>query len=117
MGAWPSSSYCHRGSIDEFRVSTIARSADWIATEYKNQSSPSTFYSVGSAAQGTMSLSITGLSPSTANPGEAVVIQGTNFGATQGGSTAYLNGTSLAVLSWSDTAINVIVPFGAAAGN
>src|SRR6267142_3045725 len=104
------------GSIDEVRISNSARSADWIATEYKNQSSPSTFYSVGSAAQGTMSLSITGLSPSTANPGEAVVIQGTNFAATQGGSTLSLNGTSLAVLSWSDTAINVIVPFGAAAG-
>src|SRR6266513_1509414 len=38
------------GSIDEVRISNSARSADWIATEYKNQSSPSTFYSVGSAA-------------------------------------------------------------------
>ena len=37
------------GKLDEFRVSNTARSADWIATEYKNQSSPSTFYSVGAA--------------------------------------------------------------------
>jgi hypothetical protein len=36
------------GSFDEVRISNIARSADWIATEYNNQSSPSTFYSVGS---------------------------------------------------------------------
>ena len=35
------------GSIDEARVSNIARSADWIKTEYNNQSSPSTFYTVG----------------------------------------------------------------------
>jgi hypothetical protein len=34
------------GAIDEFRVSNTVRSADWIATEYNNQSSPSTFYSV-----------------------------------------------------------------------
>ena len=35
------------GAIDEVRLSTMARSADWIATEYNNQSSPGTFYSVG----------------------------------------------------------------------
>jgi hypothetical protein len=34
------------GSFDEFRVSGTARSADWIKTEYNNQSG--TFYSVGS---------------------------------------------------------------------
>ncbi|MGA2434601.1 MAG: DUF2341 domain-containing protein [Bryobacteraceae bacterium] len=34
------------GTIDEVRVSSIARSADWIATEYNNQHSPSTFYTV-----------------------------------------------------------------------
>src|SRR5208283_3165942 len=34
------------GVIDEVRVSNTARSADWIATEYNNQSAPSTFYSI-----------------------------------------------------------------------
>jgi hypothetical protein len=29
---------------DEFRISNIARSPDWIVTEYLNQSSPATFY-------------------------------------------------------------------------
>lgn len=32
---------------DENRVSGVALSADWIKTEYNNQNSPSTFYSVG----------------------------------------------------------------------
>ena len=32
------------GSLEEARVSNIARSAGWIATEYNNQSSPSAFY-------------------------------------------------------------------------
>ncbi|MFX0185913.1 MAG: DUF2341 domain-containing protein, partial [Candidatus Hodarchaeota archaeon] len=34
------------GTIDEVRISSIARSADWIATEYNNQYSPTSFYSL-----------------------------------------------------------------------
>jgi len=34
------------GIIDEVRISNIARTADWVTTEYSNQSSPSTFYSL-----------------------------------------------------------------------
>jgi hypothetical protein len=39
--------YWYNGKLDEFRISSTARSADWLATEYNNQSSPSTFYSLG----------------------------------------------------------------------
>jgi hypothetical protein len=35
------------GSFDEARIAYTARSADWIATEYSNQSNPGDFYSVG----------------------------------------------------------------------
>jgi LysM repeat protein len=35
------------GVVDEFRVSNMARSAGWILTEYNNQNSPNTFFSVG----------------------------------------------------------------------
>jgi len=35
-------------STDETRVSNIVRSAGWIATEYNNQSAPSSFYTMGS---------------------------------------------------------------------
>lgn len=41
------------GVYDEIRVSDISRSADWIKTEYNNQSSPNTFWSVGSEEQDT----------------------------------------------------------------
>lgn len=34
------------GTIDEVRISDINRSADWIATEYGNQSNPGAFYTV-----------------------------------------------------------------------
>lgn len=40
------------GTIDEVRVSNVVRSADWIQTEYNNQSDPSTFYSLGSEVIG-----------------------------------------------------------------
>lgn len=52
------------GLLDEIRVSNTARSADWIATEYANQNTPSTFYSVGTvqttqyASTGTLTSSI-----------------------------------------------------------
>jgi hypothetical protein len=35
------------GRIDEVRISSTARSAGWIATEYGNQNSPSTFLTIG----------------------------------------------------------------------
>lgn len=35
-----------KGTLDELRISDEAKSTDWIETEYKNQSSPSTFYSL-----------------------------------------------------------------------
>ena len=35
------------GSLDEVRVSTIARSADWVLTGYRNQSAPGTYISAG----------------------------------------------------------------------
>jgi len=33
--------------VDEYRLSSVARSADWIITEYNNQNSPSTFSTLG----------------------------------------------------------------------
>lgn len=44
-GAWNGGLY--DGYIDEFRISDIALGSGWILTEYNNQNSPSSFYSVG----------------------------------------------------------------------
>lgn len=35
------------GSLDEVRLSSVARSANWITTEYNNQSAPGTFATLG----------------------------------------------------------------------
>ena len=37
----------YNGIIDEVRISNVARSSDWVLTEYRNQSSPATFFSIG----------------------------------------------------------------------
>ncbi|MBI2673814.1 MAG: DUF2341 domain-containing protein [Candidatus Zambryskibacteria bacterium] len=37
----------YAGNIDELRISSVARSADWIKTEYNNQSNPSGFANIG----------------------------------------------------------------------
>jgi len=40
--------YNTNGKIDEPRISSTARSANWVTTEYNNQSATSTFYTLGS---------------------------------------------------------------------
>ncbi|HEY2470684.1 MAG TPA: DUF2341 domain-containing protein, partial [Terracidiphilus sp.] len=48
IGGIPTVSGCcaFSGSVDEVRISSGVRSADWVATEFNNESSPSTFYSI-----------------------------------------------------------------------
>jgi RHS repeat-associated protein len=113
IGAWPTGLYEH-GNIDDFRVSTIARSADWTATEYNNQSNPSTFSSVG--ADDCTCPNIAGLSATSGLIGSSVTITGTNFGSVQGSSTVAFNGTTATATIWSATSISVTVPTGASPG-
>ena len=45
--------YYANATIDEVRVSSTNRSTSWILSEYNNQNSPSTFYSLGDAVSNT----------------------------------------------------------------
>jgi len=60
---------------------------------------------------------ITNIQPNPAAVGTSVTITGTNFGATQGGSTVTFNGTTASPVSWSATSITTLVPVGATTGN
>ena len=40
------------GMMDEIRLADVVRSQEWIQTEYNNQNSPSTFFSVSAQEQG-----------------------------------------------------------------
>lgn len=66
---------------------------------------------------GANALSLTGVSPNSGMIGASVTLTGTNFGATQGGSTVKFNGTTATPSSWSPTSITVPVPGGATTGS
>lgn len=61
--------------------------------------------------------SITGISPPDAYEGLEITIQGNHFGAVQGPGTVEMNGFNLAVNSWSDTEIKVVLPAGISDGD
>jgi hypothetical protein len=46
VSAWDATAEWFDGTLDEVRISNTARSADWIETEYNNQSDPTGFYTV-----------------------------------------------------------------------
>lgn len=48
IGIRPIYDYCaFHGTLDEFKISNIARSYEYIATEYNNQNEPTTFLTIG----------------------------------------------------------------------
>jgi YD repeat-containing protein len=98
------------GSLTEVRISSTVRSADWIAAEYNNVTSPWLFYDEGSPL-------ILSLSPTPVYYGTSVTVTGKHFGSSQGTSTITFSGTAAAVTSWSDTSIVATVPFGISPGN
>jgi hypothetical protein len=50
IGARPDGTYSMQGTIGDVRISNVLRSAGWLATEFNNQDSPGTFYSMGAAS-------------------------------------------------------------------
>jgi hypothetical protein len=119
IGGMPTITSCCAlaGSVDEVRVSAGVRSADWVATEYVNQSSPSKFYTMEGQATAAGAPTIQLLSPSAAAIATVVTIQGYGFQSTQGGSTVTFDGVAAAPINWNDASIVVAVPAGAATGN
>jgi len=49
---WMPGSESTRGSLDELRVSDVARDSAWIAASYSNQSQPELFHQVGATEEG-----------------------------------------------------------------
>jgi hypothetical protein len=105
------------GGIDELRISTVARSNDWIATEYNNQSSPATFYQMGEEATGNSAPAIDWITPNIGPAGETVTIWGVGFGSPSSASVVVsFNGTTVTPATWNDSSMQVQVPAGATTG-
>src|SRR5712691_4758214 len=112
-------SYANAGftdsSMDEIRYSAINRSAGWITTEYNNQKSPGTFYSVGTqqnSGSGTVPITVTSApSALSLTVDSSACTAPCNFQWTQGSShtiavtttpQAGATGTQYVYGSWSD---------------
>ncbi|MGA9669747.1 MAG: FG-GAP-like repeat-containing protein, partial [Terracidiphilus sp.] len=71
----------------------------------------------GQGSTFTVSAAISGVYPSTGLPGAVVKLSGTNFGSSVAGSSSVtFNGLTALVTSWTQTAIQVIIPNGASTG-
>jgi hypothetical protein len=46
------------GLIDEVRISNVARSADWVTTEYNNQNAPGSFITLGTEISSAVDVSV-----------------------------------------------------------
>lgn len=100
MGTVSSAVWKYRGVIDEARVSGVARSSDWIRTEYNNQFSPSTFLSLSSEEGYTDHLSLSGSAAQTAGGSQTITLTAVN--ASGSVNTAY-GGDRAITLSGADT--------------
>jgi len=59
IGSLINNSRVLNGSIDEARVTKIARSVGWLTTEYNNQNNPTTFYTIGNEESCLRTLTLT----------------------------------------------------------
>jgi regulation of enolase protein 1 (concanavalin A-like superfamily) len=75
-----------------------------------------TFDSVSVSSAGAPAPVISAVSATTGSIGSQVVLSGSGFGATQGGSAVLLNGAGVTINTWSDTSINITIPAGASSG-
>jgi RHS repeat-associated protein len=105
------------GQLDELRISSVARSADWIATEFNNQNSPGTFFSISNETPAAIPPTITSISPTTVEPGTQMTIIGTGFGSSQANGSVVLNNKVANIVSWNEQQIILTVPQGTSSGN
>src|SRR5580692_5882183 len=79
-------------------------------------SSSATFDNVSVSSAAAPAPAIASVSATTGSVGSQVVISGSGFGASQGSSVVFLNGTPTTVSSWSGTSITIAIPTGATSG-
>lgn len=87
-----------------------------VSSQSNSSLATATFDNVSISSTGSQAPVITSLSDTTGSVGSLIVISGSGFGPSQGNSVAMLNGISIPVSSWSDTAIVVTIPAGATSG-
>jgi YD repeat-containing protein len=99
--------------------SSLASITSWTATSIgatvpTSATTGSVVVTVGGQASNGLTFTvlpgISSLNPSSGTVGQAVTINGSNFGASQGTSTVTFNGIAASVTNWSNSSIDVTVP-------
>ena len=75
-----------------------------------------TFDNVSVNSSSNSSSVVTGVSATTGNVGDQIIISGTGFGSSESGSIVTLNATPLLINAWSDTSIAATISTGATSG-
>jgi len=75
-----------------------------------------TFDNVSLSTPSTPAPAITNVSATTGSVGTQVQISGSGFGASEGSSVVFLNGTLVTVLAWTNASIVITIPSGATSG-
>ena len=83
------------GDLDEVRISRVARSAPWIATQFNNESSPGAFYAVGAEAAGPWSPGTLAVNYRSIGTNGAVLYSTGTASVALGATTVTLAGASL----------------------
>jgi IPT/TIG domain/Bacterial Ig-like domain (group 2)/Kelch motif/Galactose oxidase, central domain len=110
-------------TLNESQATAASWSPTSIVISVPNDSSGNISVQIGGVSSNLMLFTvlptptISNVSPTSGDVGASIEIDGTNFGDTQGSSTATLNGVPLTVTSWSATAILGTVPSSATTGN
>ena len=101
LGRAAASSVYTNGSVDEVRVSNLARTADWIATEYNNQNNPASFYSV---VWGQTSTVVSPVLPGLSVSSSSLTYSGQAGSSNPPAQSVNITNSGVGTLSWTATA-------------
>jgi subtilase family serine protease len=87
-----------------------------VASDDNTKLATATFDNVSVSTVAAPAPNISGISPTTGPVGTTVVISGSGFGTSQGGSTVTLNGAAVTINTWIDTSISITIPPGGTTG-
>jgi hypothetical protein len=94
------------GLIDEVRIATVARSANWVAAEYSNTNDASAWSTLTTVPN------IISIVPNSGQPGDPVTINVTGGLALQGAGTVTVGGVPIVITGWSWTVLTGNIPAG-----
>ena len=104
------------GTTQTVSMATSAYVGLAVSNRTTSSTGTATFDSVSVNSASAPAPAITSVSATTGSVGSQIVIGGSGFGATQGGSTVLLNGVAATINSWSATSLTIIIPSGATTG-